>query len=165
MPKHIVRLLLILGVAAVAAVTAKAYFTAPSFGLYGHYRAASVPEIAAQKPRFMGPEYCRQCHVERVAFWGEGKHATVKCEICHGPAEGHPAISKLRIPIQTVQLCGSCHASMPARPGTVRQVVISEHMGDQACIECHNPHSPTNFRWDDIQGLIDQFRSDGENHG
>ncbi|MFQ5345245.1 MAG: hypothetical protein ACE5DZ_04710 [Mariprofundus sp.] len=44
---------------------------------------------------------------------------------------------------------------MPSRPlSSIKQVVIADHMGKQACIECHNPHSPTHFKWDDVQGSL-----------
>jgi len=155
MPRHIQRLLLILAASAIAAIFAKAYFTVDSFGLFGHYRADSVEEIAAQQPKYQGVAYCRQCHLQRVAFWSQGKHQGVKCEICHTAAAGHPTRRKLPVPADTVSLCGSCHEAMPSRPAaSIKQVVITSHMGDQACIECHTPHSPTHFTWDDIQGAL-----------
>jgi len=151
MPGHIRRLLLILALAAIAGASAKYYLTDPSFGHYGHYRADSVPEIAAQQPRYQGPESCRQCHQDRVAFWQRGTHRYVKCELCHGPAARHPTNKAMHIPDNTITLCGSCHESLPARPNQViRQIKLSEHMNGQACIECHNPHSPSHFTWEDI---------------
>jgi len=155
MPDHIFRLLVILGVAITGAITAKYWFTAPTFGEYGHYRAASLEDITAQQPLHRGPAYCASCHTERVTFWKAGRHTGVQCEICHGPAGEHPATGKLPIPSMTVALCSSCHESLPARPAaSIKQVIIAEHMGEQACIECHNPHSPTHFKWDDIQGTL-----------
>src|ERR1039458_6806703 len=50
MPRHIVRLLLLMVAFAVLAYGAKQFFTVDSFYEYGHYRGKSVAEIAAEKP-------------------------------------------------------------------------------------------------------------------
>jgi len=162
MPKHIIRLLIILSLAIVAAIAARFFFMAPSFGQFGHYRADSVPDIAAQKPRFQGPAHCQVCHINRVTYWKAGKHATVSCEVCHGAGENHPAKSNISIPTNTVQLCSRCHEALPSRPSSsIKQVVIADHMGTQPCIDCHIPHSPTDFTWEDTKELIDQLKSGG----
>lgn len=154
MPKHIRRLLTLLIVAAIAGLTAKEWLRDTSFGRFGHYRANAVPEIAAQKPKHRGADSCRSCHARRVAFWHEGRHNRVQCEICHTAAYDHPK-RHLSIPSQPVRLCGSCHEALPSHPASsIRQVVIKDHMGEQSCIECHNPHSPTHFRWEDVQGWM-----------
>ena len=57
MPKHIVRLIALLAGGLALGLAAKWYFTAPSFYEYGHYRADSVPQIAAQEPVFQGAGY------------------------------------------------------------------------------------------------------------
>ena len=105
MPKHIVRLLaLLIGFGALAAF-AKWYFTADTFYQFGHYRAASVPEIASQEPVYQTPRYCKDCHPDRHAQWSAGNHKTVICEVCHGAAQGHPENGKLPIPKDTAKLC------------------------------------------------------------
>ena len=142
MPKHIVRLIIILvAVIAVAAIAAP-LLTVNSFYRFGHYRANAVPEIAAKEPVYQTPRYCYGCHTERRAQWSAGSHKTVICEVCHGAAEGHPQNGKLQIPTDTVKLCTQCHEAMPARPRTQPQIEISKHAGDQQCNVCHNPHSP-----------------------
>jgi len=143
MPKHIVRLiLLIVGGLAVAAL-AKWYLTDSSFYRYGHYRADSVPEIAAQKPVIQTPRYCKSCHSERHAQWSANNHKTVICEVCHGPGRGHPQeVAKLAIPADTTKLCTLCHQRMAERPRTQPQVDPLQHSGGAQCIVCHNPHAP-----------------------
>lgn len=97
MPKHIVRLMLLVAVAAAAALGAKAYFTDKSYYRYGHYRGDSVAEIAGDTPRFRGNAYCKSCHQKQYAAWegsphnnpAAGKH--VVCEVCHGPVGPHPS--------------------------------------------------------------------------
>ena len=142
MPKHIVRLLVLLVTFGVLALVAKWYFTVDTFYEYGHYRAASVPEIAAQEPVFQTPRYCQTCHSERVALWSANNHKTVICEVCHGAAQGHPQNGKLPIPKDTVKLCTLCHEAMPGRPRTQPQIDVAMHAGGQQCIVCHNPHAP-----------------------
>ncbi len=105
MPKHIIRLVVLIVVGAAAGLLAKWYFTAESFYEYGHYRANSVPEIAAQDPVYQTPRYCQPCHSERHAQWSANSHKTVICEVCHGAAQGHPQKGKLPIPVDSVKLC------------------------------------------------------------
>ncbi len=142
MPKHIVRLLaLIVAFLAVAAI-AKPFLTVESFYWFGHYRADSVAEIAAQEPVYQTTRYCLGCHSERRAQWSAGSHKTVVCEVCHGPAQGHPQNTKLPIPPDTAKLCTQCHEAMPERPRTQPQVQVAQHAGGQQCNVCHNPHAP-----------------------
>jgi len=142
MPKHIVRLiLLIVAVLAVAAIAAP-LLTVDSFYRYGHYRANAVPEIAAKEQVYQTPRYCYGCHTERRAQWSAGNHKSVICEVCHGPAQGHPQDKKMQIPPDTVKLCTQCHEALTGRPVTQPQIQVAQHSGGQQCNVCHNPHSP-----------------------
>jgi cytochrome c553 len=142
MPKHIFRLVsLILGFLVVA-IIAKPFLTVDSFYRFGHYRANSVSEIAAQEPVLQTAVYCKDCHTERHAQWSAGNHKSVTCEICHGPALGHPEKGKLPIPKDAAKLCTLCHEAMPGRPKTQPQIQVAQHSGGQQCTVCHNPHSP-----------------------
>jgi cytochrome c553 len=163
MPKHIVRLLLLIAAVAVVAIGARWLFIDKSFGVYGHYRADAVPEIAADTPIFKGAAYCQSCHRERYAQWSAGIHKVVNCETCHGAAAKHPDIKPpvasdartqiliagarfdhvhLSIPSDTVKLCTLCHEKIPGRPAAQPQIEVKPHAAGQACIVCHNPHSP-----------------------
>ncbi len=163
MPKHIARLLLLFGAVAVVVIGARSYFIDKSFGVYGHYRADAVTEIAADTPIYQGAAYCRTCHRERFAQWSAGIHKVVNCETCHGAAAKHPHITppaasdsrtqilmasarfehvQLSVPTNTVKLCTLCHERMPGRPAAQPQIDVDAHSGGQACIVCHNPHSP-----------------------
>jgi cytochrome c553 len=123
-------------------LAAKWYFTADSFYEYGHYRADSVPEIAAQAPAYQGAAYCKNCHAARHAQWSANNHKSVTCEVCHGTARGHPQQGKLPIPADTRRLCTLCHERTAGRPPTQPQIVSAEHGAGQQCIVCHNPHAP-----------------------
>ena len=166
MPKHIVRLILVIMGFAVVAVAARNYLTDKSFYEYGHYRGDAIPEIARDIPKYQGVAYCKSCHAAQFAEWSEGVHDSadigkvVKCEVCHGPAGGrdpqqgfinattgplHPTSLKLVVPTDTRVLCTLCHEKMPGRPLQQAQIVIKDHAGTQQCTLCHNPHSPRMF--------------------
>jgi len=163
MPKHIVRLLLLMATAGVVMLGARFYFLDKSFGVYGHYRADAVAEIAADTPIYQGAAYCQSCHHERFDQWSAGIHKVVNCETCHGAAGKHPKIKppvasdmrahnlmassrydkfNLSVPADAVKLCTLCHEKMPGRPAIQRQIEVNAHAGGQACTVCHNAHSP-----------------------
>lgn len=163
MPKHIARLIVLLGVLGAAALAAKSYFTADSFYRYGHYRGDAVAEIASDKPKYENTESCGSCHAERYAEWSRGVHDSadihkvVRCEVCHGAAGSrddkgmfrhsatgrkHPDRLQLAVPTDTAQLCTRCHSKEPARPAEQRQIVLATHGESKPCWSCHNPHSP-----------------------
>src|SRR6516165_8270837 len=62
MPRHIIRLILLMAAFGAAAYAAMTFFTADSFYKYGHYRGDSVAEIASDKPKYTGTASCRQPH-------------------------------------------------------------------------------------------------------
>jgi len=166
MPKHIVRLLLVIVTCAVLAYVGKQWLTVDSFYRFGHYRGNSVAEIASDKPKYATPKSCETCHAARYAEWAKGVHndpeqgKVVKCEVCHGAAGGrdknpngynastgadHPKNLKLEVPADTVKLCTLCHEQMPGRPAAQKQIAVATHAGNQQCKTCHNIHSPRTF--------------------
>ncbi len=163
MPRHIVRLILIMVSFGVLAYGAKQFFTVDSFYQYEHYRGNSVADIASDKPKYKGTAYCASCHAAQIAEWSNGVHnrpdigKIVKCETCHSAGGArdvrgmfensstgpdHPKNLKMVVPTDTRQLCTLCHERMTGRPLQQRQIVVAEHAGTQQCIVCHNPHSP-----------------------
>ena len=144
MPKHIARMVLLIVAFGAVALFAKWYFTVGSFYRFGHYRADSVAEIAAQVPAFQTPKECQTCHAPRHVEWAGGDHKTVICEVCHGAAPGHPQKLQVSIPTDTLRLCTQCHEKMAGRPLTsVRQIDSGAHHAEATqCISCHNPHAP-----------------------
>ena len=114
MHKHIVRLLTLVAIIAVVATSAKFIAIQDTFHQYGHYRGASVAQIAAKLPKHQGSATCQSCHKEAYAEWSTGIHqkatknnvvqgVVVKsgpiCEVCHGIAGNHP--SKEPMPLST----------------------------------------------------------------
>ena len=146
LPKHIVRLLLLLGCFLLVAYGAKIYLTDPSYYRYGYYRADAVPQLAAGTPLYQGSAFCLECHEERSTDWPLAAHKTVQCEVCHGTTEECPVKEGTRIPADTIRLCSTCHEAMPARPERQPQIVLGKHPFDDGetmpCIECHDPHAP-----------------------
>lgn len=166
MPKHIWRLIFLLVAFAVIGVAARNFLVDKSFYRYGHYRGNAVAEIAHDKPKFQGTEYCKSCHAVQFVQWSKGVHDSakigklVKCEVCHGPGGGrdpvknyinattgpiHPKNLKLVVPNDSRTLCTLCHEKMPSRPVQQAQIVVDDHAGTQQCTLCHNPHSPRTF--------------------
>ncbi|MDD2657943.1 MAG: cytochrome c, partial [Candidatus Pacebacteria bacterium] len=108
-------MLTLIAVIAVVAISARTFFRADTFYQYGHYRGASVAQIAAKLPKHQGSASCQSCHKEIYAEWSSGIHQKankdgkvvgvvvkpgVNCEVCHnGPAGNHP--SKEAMPLST----------------------------------------------------------------
>ena len=146
MPKHIFRLIGLLGGFLLLGLTAKACLTDPSFYEFGHYRADAVPELAAGTPLFRGAAYCQTCHTDSNAVWSIGAHRTVQCEVCHGADREHPDDGKTLTPVDTIRLCTTCHEAITGRPARQPQIVLGEHPfpdeKTEQCHTCHDPHSP-----------------------
>jgi cytochrome c553 len=159
LPKHILRLLMLLCAALVAAYALKVYLTDPSYYEYGYYRADAVPELAEGEPRYLGSASCLECHEERITVWPVSAHKTVQCEVCHGTTEECPVKVGSRIPENTVRLCLTCHEKMPTRPDRQPQIVPGEHPfadgEDMPCIECHDPHAPGPVAREDITTTVE----------
>ncbi len=116
----------------------------PTFGLWGHYRAASAVQNAELPVNYAGGEACADCHSEIVSAKKAGYHRGVACETCHGPAYAHtqdqekhkPQINRAR------PACLICHEYLSSRPTGFPQVVSDSHNPLKQCITCHKPHDP-----------------------
>jgi len=151
--KHIIRAVLLLASAAVAFVLVRHFLYPVSFGKYGHYRFDSVAEYASLPARHGAPGACTACHEEESQVKAGGKHASVSCEVCHGPLDLHVQADArvAAMPVQrSLTQCGLCHQRQPARPQDFPQVVLADHvrergaeMSEAICLECHNAHNPS----------------------
>lgn len=154
MSKHIRRLIALLAILAVAFVAGKLIFPPKSFWAYGHYRANSVSEIAAAHPTYVNPDSFSSAYPKEYEAWSTGIHKVVKCQICHiaadksqyaafsAEATALPAATTLPMPADTRKLCVKCHEKIAGRPDFMPQIEVASHSNGQACIACHNPHSP-----------------------
>lgn len=142
--EHLVRLVLTLGGAVLAFLLLRYFVVPPTFGQYGHYRAAAMGDVRARPISFAGQAACAVCHDDMVQKRSQGKHAKVACEACHGPLAQHaddPDSHKAQKP-DVATLCVRCHEAEPAKPKNFPQVDSKDHSQGALCNSCHDPHHP-----------------------
>ncbi|MDA8095110.1 MAG: multiheme c-type cytochrome [Betaproteobacteria bacterium] len=146
MPKHIVRLIMLLAAIVVVYFVGRAFLTPKSFYVYGHFRGASPREIASIKPTFLDPTAFKESEPAIYATWSTGIHKVVPCQDCHVGAVHEGAkgpIPRGPFPKSSLELCTQCHQKIVARPGFQPQINVALHAHGLQCVTCHNPHSPT----------------------
>lgn len=144
MPQQLQRLLVVFAVLIGGLVVTRQVLIPKTFGQRGHYRAAAVTAIQARPVRYAGREACAECHTDIVEIHGKGRHQTVACENCHGPAAAHtlaPVDNQLPAPRKRAY-CPLCHGYDPSRPTGFPQIDPVSHNPMKPCITCHNPHQP-----------------------
>jgi hypothetical protein len=156
--KHIWRFVLLILSVGMVFVMGRHFLIPASFGVAGHYRLDSTLEIMAQEPVHGNTRACAPCHEEQFDAKAEGKHAVVQCAVCHGPVTIHvtDGVKTAEMPTNpSNQLCGNCHQELEARPETMPQIDLREHLivmevmtaeddiPDGACIMCHDVHNPS----------------------
>ena len=157
MPKHIVRLLVLILAVAIVIFSAKQFLIPNSFYQYGHYRGNAVAEIASKVPKLQGSASCQPCHKEAFAVWTTGIHrkATRKdaiqgvvykygpgCEVCHtGPAGNHPSKEAMPLSIEdkVISITHIEHISHQVHPANVpgRKLMLSPEDMRGVCLNCH----------------------------
>ena len=103
----------------------------------------------------VGSETCAGCHEETVAAFQRTSHANSpgwnaeqSCESCHGPggthAESGDPADIIRpgslAPAKASEQCLSCHKEQRGQFNFKRSM---HSMNDVSCIDCHNPHLPS----------------------
>lgn len=144
MPQQIWRLLIVFGLLVTGLILARHFLVPKTFGELGHYRAAAVDVVAAQKVKYAGREACAVCHADIAEVKGGHRHAGLSCEVCHGAGAAHadaPTDVHMQIPRQREQ-CVLCHAYDPSRPTGFPQIDPVAHNAPKPCAGCHNPHAP-----------------------
>ncbi|MGA7748614.1 MAG: c-type cytochrome [Gallionella sp.] len=154
MPKHISRLLVLVAVFAIVAISAKRFLTPDSFYQYGHYRGNAVAEIAAKVPKLQGSAHCQSCHAAEYTEWRAGMHGRATkndavrglvikygpgCEVCHtGPAGNHPSREAMPLSIEDrVTTITHKHVDHPAdMPG--RNLMFPAKEMQSLCLNCHD---------------------------
>ncbi len=141
---HLVRMAALFAAGLVIFLVGRSFFVPADFGVYGHYRAGALDEARARPIRFAGQAACVECHGDIGDLRKTARHATVSCESCHGALAAHAAGDEPLKPTRPngKTLCVSCHLASPSKPVAFPQIVVADHAGDNACIECHNPHAP-----------------------
>ena len=155
--KHIWRAVFLLIGIAVCSITGRHFLVPKSFGLQGFYRNDSLGEYMAKPVIHGGDDSCRSCHQPIFDAKLGGKHATNRCEGCHGPLAKHVkdnAKIANAVVDKSSDICLRCHEKLVARPENFPQIDIKEHLvgngviaaGEpipaESCIVCHDVHSP-----------------------
>ena len=154
MPKHIVRLLILIAVIATIAITAKRFLRPDSFYQYGHYRGNAVAEIAAKVPKLQGSASCQTCHKEVYTEWTAGIHRKATkdnkvqglvikygpgCEVCHtGPAGNHPSKEPMPLSLE-YKVTTITHLEHKVHPANVpgRNLMLKPEDMRNLCLNCH----------------------------
>ena len=150
--------------AIVAAILVARVFVVPKdFGVgprgyrFSWHRVGNEKDWKKVEVKYQGSEYCLSCHPDNYNSIKASKHQNIQCENCHGPAvqsgpDGKPIgshpdqIAKLPID-RSRELCLRCHNANLAYPSSGRENMLTvdpnEHNPGNACVDCHNPHSPS----------------------
>ena len=155
--KHLWRAVLILVFVGIVGIMVRHFLIPQSFGLTGFYRHDSLAEFMAAPVVYGGPVSCTKCHKEVAKEKAEGGHASVSCEVCHGPVSGHAKDGEkiADMPVnRSYTLCAYCHQKLRARPESMPQVDFREHLvgeeligpdepiPENVCSVCHEVHNP-----------------------
>jgi len=169
MHKHIVRLLTLIAIIATVALSAKFLARQDTFYQYGHYRGASVAQIAEKLPMHQGSLACQACHKEIYAEWSAGMHQKahkdnavvgvvikggVNCEVCHnGPAGNHPSKEQMKLSFEDqVTTITQKHQMHPANaPG--RNLMRDPEDMRILCTNCHEKMAGRPLRGKDEFGV------------
>lgn len=152
MKSHVWRPLFVALIAVVLLLVIRAFYVPRDFGIhergymYGWYRESNIEEWKKFPVKYLGKEYCKDCHPEKLEMIEKTFHAAIQCENCHGPAIEHPSNPPKLAIDKSREQCLRCHFPLPyptSGRSNIRGVDPGEHHPDKACIECHNPHKPT----------------------
>ena len=144
MPQQVKRLVVIFALMIASLVLARIFLVPPTFGKLGHYRSAAIDSVLTQPIHYAGQQVCVDCHDDIVEIKEESRHATVACEVCHGPVAEHADDPDTQLPPAPRErsYCPLCHGYNPSRPTGFPQIDPITHNPVKACISCHDPHQP-----------------------
>jgi hypothetical protein len=165
--RHIIRLFVVLAIGGAILLVVRNALIPPTFGQYGSYVGSSLEVIRNKPVQYVGSERCKDCHKNEFRKWAKKGHATVSCEVCHGPGAEHSvenvdprplpprSQSSGKMAEQAHDLCMSCHAKAPGRAPDFPQIQSKLHLAEfkiteqsddfeesTRCLTCHPGHSP-----------------------
>ncbi len=146
MPPQLKTLLPLFAVFIVLFLVVRHFLIPESFGDIGHYRANAINEVGALPVNYAGKAVCMDCHDTEAELLESDMHASLSCEVCHGPNAKHAEdyeIKQFLVIDGSRDFCGRCHSLNAARKiEVVNQIDIKEHHPEkEKCIDCHNPHA------------------------
>jgi hypothetical protein len=144
MPVQLKRLLLVFAFLLAIMLAMKYFLTPESWREFGPYRGMAITEIGDKEAKFVQMDDCAMCHDSIADLKNGGMHASLQCEICHGPGYLHIEDETIAMEIpEDGNFCIRCHEENAARPkNIIKQVNALEHSEGEECITCHNPHQP-----------------------
>ncbi len=160
MKNHVIRpFIVFLGIVALILV-ARVFIVPKDFGIgargymYGWHRKGNEAEWKDKiiKVKYMGKEYCKDCHSDKYESINKTPHKIIPCEDCHGPAGTPEGIvhydpdKRPKLPIDKSRAqCLRCHYPLPyptSGRSKIRSIDPDKHNPDIECSTCHNPHNP-----------------------
>jgi len=143
LPPQIVRLVLLTVGIVGSYLVARGFLTPTTFGQYGWYRGDALMELASQPRVYAGMNACGECHLDQAQKLSKFTHKSLSCEVCHGPGQAHVEDFDKKLATLTHSHCLRCHEANPSRPKWHKQINSREHFPGEKCVECHQPHAPT----------------------
>jgi hypothetical protein len=140
---HVLRMAVVFVAAIATFLMGRAWMVPADFGVYGHYRAGAIADIAARTPVYAGQRECVTCHGDVQQTRIASRHGQIACEACHGPLGQHARGESDTAPIRpsTRGICLVCHTSRIGMPAAFPKVIVNEHSDAGPCTDCHNAHT------------------------
>ncbi len=158
MKNHVLRPLFVVIGIVILILLARTVLVPKDFGIwqrgymYGWHRHGNEEDWKNFKVKYMGKEYCKDCHSDKYDSINKTPHKIIQCENCHGPAgtpEGvvhYDSDKRPKLPIDKSRAqCLRCHfpLSYPTSGrANIRSINPDKHNPDIECSTCHNPHNP-----------------------
>ncbi len=135
----------ILVVVASVVLASAAFAASRLYREFGAPRAAVSAQSWADRAVRYQPGTCAACHESEASTAASSRHATVRCETCHGTPEGRPGSQNVHVAIAmpTSDVCITCHTSVTGRPVRIAMVARADHYPNADCLGCHDPHAAT----------------------
>jgi hypothetical protein len=153
---HVKRIFALLIIAGILFFVIRQLLVPDTFGVLGHYRAASLKDLLNLEQIYQRRDVCSQCHDDIYAIHQKDVHYDVQCENCHGPGNVHVAdivkflkqsnqkpttsgkYSKEALKVvpatlaqmpkeYTLEGCLYCHRKLESRPRDFAQIDPKEH--------------------------------------
>ena len=151
MKNHVLRpFIVFLGIVALILI-ARVFLVPKDFGvgergyMYGWHRKGNEEDWKKFKVKYMGKEYCKDCHPDKYDSINKTPHMIIQCENCHGPAIDHPSDPPKLVIDKSRANCLRCHFPLPyptSGRSKIRGIDPDKHNPDIECSTCHNPHNP-----------------------
>jgi hypothetical protein len=146
LPEQVTRLGAVIAIILAAVLLLRFVVLPPSLFSARPHQAAKVVREMAKPVHYAGMATCRECHADEYGAKLNGRHRTIGCENCHGPAAAHVANKDDQAATppkhRDREFCLGCHGFLASRPNGFPQVDGQKHNGRKRCVSCHDAHDP-----------------------